>query len=214
MSDISNLKDTIIPKSDQLNGEQLLSGAITVQVFAVSRGTPDQPLTINYAGDSGRPYKPCKTMRKVLIFAWGEDGAQWIGRSMTLFCDPSVKFGGVAVGGIRISHLSHIERDISLSLTATKGRKDQHTIKRLATKPEEPAIGPLVISEHRQRLADASKSGSESLKSAWLETPGKIRAAINGKDGCPADLKAVAAEADAMPAPETRPEVSVPDEEF
>lgn len=134
MSDVSNLRDTIVPKSDQLNAEQLLSGPITVTVTAVNRGTTDeQPVILNYDGDNGRPYKPCKSMRKVLIFAWGDDGRQWVGRSMTLFNNPDVKFGGVKVGGIRISHLSHIERDIALSLTATKGKKEEFIIRKLET---------------------------------------------------------------------------------
>lgn len=131
MSDVSNLRDTIVPKSDQLNAEQLLGGPITITVTAVKRGTDEQPVILNYDGDNGRPYKPCKSMRKVLIFAWGDDGRQWVGRSMTLFNNPDVKFGGVKVGGIRISHLSHIERDIALSLTATKGKKEEFIIRKL-----------------------------------------------------------------------------------
>jgi hypothetical protein len=50
---------------------------------------------------------------------------------MTLYNNPEVKFGGVKVGGIRISHLSDIDRDIALSLTATKGKKEGFIIKRL-----------------------------------------------------------------------------------
>lgn len=124
MSDISNLSDTIVPKSDQLNSEQLLSGPMTITVTSVKRGDSEQPIAVHYLGEMGRPYKPCKTMRKVLIFAWGEDGSKWVGRSMTLYNDQSVKWAGVAVGGIRISHLSHIEKDIQMSLTATRGKKD------------------------------------------------------------------------------------------
>jgi hypothetical protein len=71
------------------------------------------------------PFKPCKTMRRVLITAWGANGKDWIGKSMTLFCDPNVKFGGVALGGIRISHLSHINGPMNMMLTASRGRKSQ-----------------------------------------------------------------------------------------
>ena len=107
MSNVASLKDTIVPKSDQLNAEQLLSGSMTITVTEVKRGSSDeQPVILHYQGDNGRPYKPCKTMRKVLIFAWGDDGREWVGKTMTLYCDPEVKFGGVKVGGIRISHLS------------------------------------------------------------------------------------------------------------
>jgi len=70
-------------------------------------------------------------MRRALISAWGENGKDWIGKSMTLYCDPSVKFGGVAVGGIRVSHMSHLQSDLSLSLTSTRGKRTPHLIKKL-----------------------------------------------------------------------------------
>lgn len=128
MSDVADLRSTIVPKSDQLNAEQLLAGDATITVTDVRMGSEDQPVILHYENDQGRPYKPCKTMRKLLIFAWGEDGRNWVGKSMTLYNDHAVRFGGMVVGGIRISHLSHIEREISLSLTATKGKKAQHTV--------------------------------------------------------------------------------------
>lgn len=131
-TDVSDLRSTIIPKSDQLNSEQLLAGPMTVRVTDVRIGNSDeQPISVHYEGEAGRPFKPCKTMRKVLILAWGPDGREWVGKSMSLYCDPQVKFGGAEVGGIRISHLSDIDRDIQVSLTATKGKKALHTIKRL-----------------------------------------------------------------------------------
>lgn len=128
MSDVTDLRSTIVPKSDQLNAEQLLAGDMTITVTDVRMGSEDQPVILHYENDQGRPYKPCKTMRKLLIFAWGEDGRRWIGKSMTLYNDQQVRFGGMTVGGIRISHLSHIDREISVSLTATKGKKAQHNI--------------------------------------------------------------------------------------
>lgn len=132
MSDISNLRDTIIAKSDQLNADDIVGGTITVTVTAVKRGdSNEQPVVIHYQGDNGRPYKPCKTMRRVLIAGWGENGAAWIGRSMTLFNEPSVKFGGVAVGGIRISHMTDIGNGLLLTPNASKGKKQQITIQPL-----------------------------------------------------------------------------------
>ena len=129
---IEDLRPTIVPKSDQLNAEQLLGGPMTITVTEVRIGSTDeQPIAIHYVNDGGRPYKPSKTQRKVLLFAWGQDGRAWIGRSMTIYCDPKIKFGGEEVGGIRISHISDIERDLQVSLTATKGKKALHVIKRL-----------------------------------------------------------------------------------
>lgn len=123
MSGIDNLRDTIVPKSDQLNADDLIGTTMTIKVTDVRRGSADQPVNIHYEGDNGRPYKPGKSMRRVLIYCWGDDGKAWIGRSMTLYCDPEVKFGGVKVGGIRISHLSHIDTPMVLQLTATRGKR-------------------------------------------------------------------------------------------
>lgn len=126
MSDVNDLSDTIKPKSDQLNADDLLTGPITVNVVDVKRGSADQPVSILINGY--QPYKPCKTMRRVLVTAWGIDGKAWPGKSMTLFCDPAVKFGGVALGGIRISHLSNINGPMNMMLTQSRGRKYQVTI--------------------------------------------------------------------------------------
>lgn len=129
---VEDLRPTIIPKSDQLNAEQLLGGPMTVTVTDVRIGSgEEQPVVVHYEGENGRPFKPCKTMRKVLIHAWGPDGRQWPGRSMTLYNDPAVKFGGEDVGGIRISHMTDIPNNITVSLTSTRGKKAKYKIERL-----------------------------------------------------------------------------------
>lgn len=170
-SDVSNLRDTIIPKSDQLNADQLLGGPITITVTDVRRGAPDQPVTIHYQGDGGRPYKPCKSMRKVLIFAWGEDGNQWVGRSMTLYNNPEVSFGGMKVGGIRISHLSHIDKNISLALTSTKGKKNEHTIGRLDVRKSP-------VDAAKDGLNTAAANGTDALRTAWTGLTKELRGQI------------------------------------
>lgn len=198
-NDIRNLRDTIIPKSDQLNSEQLLSGPMTIKVTEVKRGSgDDQPIIVHYEGDNGRPFKPCKSMRKVLIFAWGDDGNEWAGKMATLFNKRDVKWGGVEVGGIRISHLSHIKGDISLSLTATRGKKEAFVIKKLdANDPTQAA---------RLRLESAAREGMDALKKAWGETSDADKRSIGGSAGCPAEYKATAEKADAAKAEPPKPE--------
>lgn len=211
MSDATNLKDTIIAKSNQTNADDLLSGPRTITVTAVKRSSsPDQPVDIHYEGDDGKPYKPCKSMRKVLIFAWGDDGREWVGRSMTIYNDPSVMWGGVKVGGIRISHLSHIEANIAISLTATKGKKAPVTIKKLSVEkkrepepekqPEQPEISKEEIVAVKRFLMDEAKQGIEALKKAWTETSEAHRLAVSPDGTCPAALKKAAQEADAAKA--------------
>ena len=121
MNDAIDMRDTIIPKSNQLNADDLIGGAITVTISAVARAsTAEQPIAVSYQGDNGKPYFPCKMMRRVMVTAWGVDAAEYVGRSMTLFRDPKVLWGGVQVGGIRISHLSHIDGPLVLALAESK----------------------------------------------------------------------------------------------
>lgn len=220
MSDVANLRDTIVPKSDQLNAEQLIGKPMTITVTEVRRSVDgDQPLAIHYTGDQGRPYKPCKSMRKVLIFAWGDDGRDWVGKSMTLYCDPNVKWGGVKVGGVRISHLSHVESDLALSLTATKGKKEPVIIKRMASqKPKQHAPAPddhdlgFDVASVSAALESSAAKGMDALVAAWKATPKKARDMIGGS--CPQDLKDTAAKADAdRAAAAVQPETTEPNEE-
>src|SRR3546814_17061653 len=105
-NNVSDLRDTVVPKSDQLNAEQLLGGPITITVTDVKRGGgEEQPVVIHYEGEGGRPYKPCKSMRKVLVFAWGAEGRGWAGKSQQIYKRPDEKLRGEEVGGSRLSHL-------------------------------------------------------------------------------------------------------------
>lgn len=129
---VEDLRPTIVPKSDQLNAEQLLGGPMVLKITDVRIGSgDDQPVVVHYEGENGRPYKPCKTMRKLLIHAYGPNGLQWIGKSLQVYNDPSVKFGGEDVGGIRISHMSDIPSGLKVSLTSTRGKKAKYEIKPL-----------------------------------------------------------------------------------
>lgn len=185
---VSSLKDTIVPKSDQLNAEQLLSASMTITVTNVTRGSGDQPVSVHYAGEDGRPFKPCKTMRKVLIFAWGDDGRKWTGKTMVLFNDHGVKFGGVKVGGIRISHMSDIDRDLRLSLNTAKGKKGEFIIKML------PPVRP--IEELRRCLSESAASGVKSLRGMWGKL-NEFERLLFENGTCPEDIKRAAADVDA-----------------
>lgn len=211
MSNISNLSDTIVPKSDQMNADDLLGGPVTILVTNVSRGSgAEQPISIHYEGDDGRPFKPCKTVRKLLVFAWGEDGNTWIGRSMTLYNDPAVMYGGVKVGGIRVSHLSDIEREISVSLTTTRGKKAPVIVKRLEVK--KPVAKPAIDTEKvTADMNAAANLGVEALRAAWTELPKEVQRTL-GKSFIDS-LKPIAEavdkqQAEAEPAP-AAPEESV-----
>src|SRR5262245_29461840 len=106
---MTDMRSVIIPKSDQLNADDLISGPRTVTIASVSvRPGTEQPVAISFDGDGGKPYKPCKSMCRVMVAMWGPDAKEYAGHSMTLYRDPKVKWAGLEVGGIRISHMSHI----------------------------------------------------------------------------------------------------------
>ncbi len=124
-----DLSSTVIPKSDQLNTDDLIAGPLTIEITSVSlAGGTDQPINISYIGDNGNPWKPTKTKRRVLVQAWGADGSKYTGRRLTVFRDESVKWAGVAIGGIRISHMSDIVGQLTTSLTITRGQKRPYTV--------------------------------------------------------------------------------------
>ncbi len=152
---MNDLSHTIKPKSDQLNADDLIAGPITATVQNVYMyDSADQPISVEI-GNGYQPYKPCKSMRRLLISVWGKHDTDWIGKSMTLYCDPSVKWAGMEVGGIRISHVSHISKPHSMSLTATRGKRKPYTVEPLKL-PEYPSDK---FNQNLQAWTDAIKSG-------------------------------------------------------
>lgn len=134
-----DLSTTIEADSTQINADDLTGAPRTVTVTGVSKGTADQPVNIQVAEFPERSYRPCKSMRRVLVSAWGADASKYVGRRMTLFNDPTVKWGGAAVGGVRISHLSHIDKPLTIALTETRGKRKPHRVEPL---PDAPAAQP------------------------------------------------------------------------
>lgn len=136
-----DISDTIIPKSDQLNADDLIAGPRTIKITGVvKKNDIKQPIWVSYEGDDGKPWKPCLSMRRVLIKFWGKESDVYIGRSLTLFNDPTVAYGGSEVGGIRISHMSDLEKpENGILLTAKRGKRELARISRLEVKAEKPA---------------------------------------------------------------------------
>lgn len=130
---MSDMTAIIQPKSDQINADDLLSGPRTIRITKVDVNPGvEQPCTVHYEGENGRPFKPCKSMARVMVLVWGADSKQYVGKSMTLYHDPEVKWGGMKVGGIRISHMSDMKSNAPLMLTVTRGKKAPYSVKPLA----------------------------------------------------------------------------------
>lgn len=130
-----DISDTLAPRSDQLNAEDLLTGPRVFEIEKVTKGSVEQPVEIHLVGMPGRPFKPSKTVRRILVAAWGAEASNYTGRRMMLYRDPAVKFGGMDVGGIRVSALSHIEKRITLALTVTRGKRAPYVVDPLKDEP-------------------------------------------------------------------------------
>ena len=74
-----------------------------------------------------RPFKPSKTVLRLLAYAWGEETDDWPeSPRLTLYRDEKVKWAGQEIGGIRVSHMSHIEKPLKVALAESKGKKSLH----------------------------------------------------------------------------------------
>lgn len=176
-----NLASTIIPKSDQLNADDLIAGSRTITITGVKAGsTPEQPVSIHYDGDNGRPYKPCKSMRRVLICLWGDESSAYVGKRLTLYRDPAVKFGGDETGGIRISHASGISEPVALALTVTRGKRKPYHVLPLKDEPKQTTGAVDTID--KDALIDVgntkAREGMDALKTWWTSLGTAARTAI------------------------------------
>lgn len=135
-----DLSESIASKSDQMDYQDFLGGERTVTVQEVREGpSPEQPVEV-VAVELDRPWRPAKSMRRVLVAAWGADASKYTGRRLVLFGDPTVKWAGAAVGGIRIRAMSHIEKPLSVSLTVTRGKRAPFRVEVLADEAPTPPI--------------------------------------------------------------------------
>lgn len=153
-----DLTESIAPRSDQLNAEDLLTGPRTFTIEQVNEGSSEQPVNVHLVEFPGRPYKPSKTCRRLLVAAWGKDSTAYVGRRLTLYRDPEVTFGRDKVGGIKISHLSNLDKRLTLALTVTRGKRAAYIVDPLPSAPAQ-----------RDFLAEAAMAGGdvELLRALW-----------------------------------------------
>lgn len=168
-----DLTESIAPKSDQMNADDLMSGPRTFTIAEVRKGSPEQPVDIVLAEfPPGRPFKPSKSMRRVMVAAWGPDASTYAGRRLTLYRDPEITFGKDKVGGIRISHMSHLpnSKRLTLALTVTRGKRAPYVVEPL---PDAAPTAPKLDEETVARLAD--------LRAEWKDADPERRKVIEAE---------------------------------
>jgi hypothetical protein len=172
---MSDMTLTTAPKVDQLTFDHFAGGVErTIKITSVDL-TPgvDQPCVVHYEGENGLPYKPGLSMRRVMVHVWGKETSTYVGHSLKLYGDPTVKFGGLALGGIRISHMTGIQKPVTMALTLTKANKKPFTVK--------PLIFEAVESIDQEKLLNdsdvAANLGIEAYK-AFFSALGKAERAF------------------------------------
>lgn len=170
-----DLSDTIKAKSDQLNASEI-AGEKTIKITKATKTSGDQPVSIFYEGDEGKPYKPCLSMRRVIAFLWGEK-VDMTGRSITLVCDPTVVWAGEEVGGIRIKAMSHIKKKTKVVTRASK-----HKTKTYEIEPLEVETQPKPDAKELHKAAKAwAEKGEDAYKEFFMGLTNDERAAIQDK---------------------------------
>jgi hypothetical protein len=179
------LQEALAPKSDQLNADDLISGPRTIKITGarfIEGDRGQKRVVVHYEGENGRPFKPCKTMGRAMVMVWhivdDDDPAkvseQFVGKSITVYRDPEVIFGDQGkVGGIRISHMSHITEPKTVTLTITRGRKAKFVFQPLVAEVKQhPTADP-----KPQTAADwAEAHRAEVLKSASADELAQLKA--------------------------------------
>ena len=188
---MNDMTKVIAPKSDQLNSDDLIAGPRVIRIRDVDiRPGTEQPVSMFFDDDNNKPWKPCKSMSRVLVHAWGPDAKVYIGRSVKIYRDPDVTWAGMKVGGIRISHMSHIEREFVIALTATKKTKAVATIKVLQEEAQKDAaadwvathisgLGQVEDLDGLNQHIEAAKKSVAKLESTRPELHAKVSAAYD-----------------------------------
>lgn len=159
-----DLTESIAPKSDQVNADDLIGGPITYTIREVREGGAEQPFDFLLV-ETNRAYRPSKTMRRLIVAAWGADANLYAGRRLTLYREPSIMFGGQKVGGIRISHMSHIPKRFEEKFQTRRGQREAFAVEPL------PELTRADILRAEWRTADPERRKAIEAEVAELEKP-------------------------------------------
>lgn len=131
--DEMNIREFVKIKGDRLNFEDFIMGSQDFTIVKLGRKVDGgQPrLLMFFEGREETPYWVSKGMVKCLSNpeGWGNsEFSEWVGRKVRLFGEPSVMYAGKELGGVRISHISHISQPYSTKITERRGVRIDYAI--------------------------------------------------------------------------------------
>ena len=169
------------PKSDQLNAADLISCNKIIKIKKVRvTATGTQDCTIWFEGDNDKPWKPCKTMGRIMLERYGSDIQKWVGKYIELFRDPEVVYGGKKEGGIRIAAMSDIPSDFETVVRVARSSTKVVKIRKLTITAAVPVNAALLsageeaagkgVAAYTAWLAELTAEPKESIRphhAAW-----------------------------------------------
>lgn len=181
-----DMSETIAADSTQINAVDLAI-PVTVTITGSSKG-PDakQPVNLEVAEFPGRVYRPCKSMRRLIVEAWGADTRAYVGRRMTLYNEKSVKFGTSSTGGIRVKALSDIAKPFTSTQMESQRKYVTYAVEKLPDVEPTPVTLPPITDDDAldfgRAISEASTLAELNKISAELKTRdlGTHRAALQG----------------------------------
>jgi hypothetical protein len=161
-----DLRKALAAKSDQINADDLVSGARIVKVVGAKKGEPVCDLLLE---DEKRVWRPCKTVGRVLAACWGNSVSAWIGQSAKIYCEPSVKYAGAAVGGIRVEAVTGIDSPKIIKTQESRGKRVSITIQPLKIEAQK-STQAAKVEQPPEPKAEAPKAPEMSLEEARQKT--------------------------------------------
>ncbi len=174
-----DITEALAPNSDQLDAVELVNPRTFTIDTGASIGQRDgkKVAEIRLVGFP-RVWRPSKGMLDVLAACWGTDAKQWVGRRVTLYNDTEVMFGRDKVGGVRISHLSHIDgaREPRIRAAGSAGRKQSWHVDPLPDTTPAPTTRPEPTAEQV-----AATTNPDVLRAMWQVSGPERRTQIQAR---------------------------------
>ena len=190
MASDDDFEASLAAKSDQINNADLTSGPMTITIAKLKISNSEAQKWTMVLDGQDKVYRPCLGMRRIIAEIWGKP--PYSGRRLTIYRDPDVRYGSDITGGIRISHMSHIDGEKKVTVPVSRGKVKQYAIRPLQSQQSAPPAEP----ENALALCEAAaRRGTAAFREWWGSDEG--RACRSTAQANLDRLKAIAAEVDA-----------------
>lgn len=160
---MADVRNAMQAKSDQLNSVDIIGFEPVIRIREVQVRNGEQPVWIYFDGDNNRPWKPSRGMIRILSAGWGYESDQWIGRSVQIFNEPTVKYAGKEVGGVHIRAMSDIPTK-GINTTLVKNRQQREPYKVAFLKIELPVFDDEKFNKAFPTMQAQMESGEKTLQ--------------------------------------------------